>query len=122
MLLFQSHNERIYEGATVLGSFLPYLKTVGQPRKSAFGLIIKNFTFMNFGNPQAYGGALSLAGIDSLILEHVSFINCTGLFGGAVFISGNGTSDAVNEPKAVVKDCTFSSNKANFGGGLCMLY
>ena len=96
-----------------------YLVVAGNPERSlqsSFSLIIRDFNFVGFGTSDSNGGALSIQGVDNLILHNNTFTNCTGDRGGAVFVSGNGTVPGTL-PRVDVKHCSFVTNLANYGGG-----
>ena len=105
-------------GATVQGSANSrYLFVTGQPRsaKSVFKLTVNGFNFNGFGSIDKPGGAMYMQGVDVLILNNNTFTNCTASYGGAVYVSGNGTVDKRNA-YTKINNCSFSNNTAGYGG------
>jgi len=94
-----------------------YLVVMGKTRskKSLFTLTLDGFKFNGFGTADTNGGALHIQGVDNLILKNTSFTNCTGAYGGAVYVSGNGT--IADSPAVRISHCSFSNNNALHGGG-----
>ena len=94
-----------------------YLSTFGIKRTNLFEIHLSNMTLKNFGSPSMSGGALMLSGADGVYLHNIRFVNNTGSYGGAVYISSN-YSNPYSEAVLNIDNCTFGGNRAAYGGAI----